>query len=170
MIPVGQRISAAGAGDTPGDCVKCCVASVLELAYEDVPHFVAREVRIPQLGSEPYAADWFTGLNYWLRSSGWSLRAEMRKYLKHPLIKITDEFDLYDPHDHPRHVVPGMGYWIASVLSENFERSTHAVVMLAGDVVHDPSPHPRRTPYQFVGEIYFVATDPALCRPGAGRR
>jgi hypothetical protein len=167
VIPVVQRIHASGGveGKLPGDCVKCCVASILELDYEGVPHFVARQVLIPQLGAQPYAADWYTGLNYWLRTSGWALRAEHRRYFKSPLpLEYSSEFDLYDPLERPRVTSPHMGYWIATVVSENFARSTHAVVMLDGDVVHDPSMHPRRTPYQFVGEMHFIATDPARCR------
>jgi len=167
MIPVVQRISAAGAasGQPPGDCVKCCVASVLELAYEDVPHFVAREVLIPQLGAEPYAADWYTGLNYWLRTAGWALQARHTSYYKDPLPReYSDTFEIYEPHNSPR-AGKHDGYWIASVISENFERATHAIVMLGRDVVHDPSMLPRRTPYRFVGEMHFVATAPERCRP-----
>lgn len=170
MIPVAQRIVASGgaAGVLPGDCVKCCVASLLELPYEDVPHFVAHEVMIPQPGGEPYASDWFTGLNYWLRTTGWALRAVHTSYHKNPLPReAASTFDWYEPYERPRLTSPHMGYWIASVISENFERSTHAVVMLDGDVVHDPSTKPRRTPYQFVSETHFVATNPALCRTSA---
>ena len=57
------------------------------------------------------------------------------------------------------------GYWIASVISENFEDSTHAIVMLDRDVAFDPSTKPRRTPYQFIGWGTFVATDAARCKP-----
>ena len=70
MIPVAQRIHAAGGdGVIPGDCVKCCVASILELPYEDVPHFVAREVR----NAEGSPLEWETGLNHWLRERGYPL-------------------------------------------------------------------------------------------------
>lgn len=170
MIPVVQRICASGgaSGQPPGDCVKCCVASVLELAYEVVPHFVACEVLIPRLGSEPYAADWYTGLNYWLRTNGWALQARHTSYYKNPIPReYSAELELYEQLERPklgRHA----GYWIASVVSENFEGSTHAVVMLDGEVAFDPSMLPRRTPYRFVGEMSFVATNPARChRVGA---
>lgn len=56
------------------------------------------------------------------------------------------------------------GYWIASVISENFEDSTHAIVMLNDQVAFDPSTSPRRTPYEFIGGECFVATDPARWR------
>lgn len=165
MIPVEQRICSAGGDGVPGDCVKCCVASILELSYEEVPHFVAREVMIPQLGGEPYAADWYSGLNYWLRSSGWPLRISQTTYYKNPVPRDSKEsFDWYDPRERPRAMSTDMGYWIASVISENFERSTHAIVMLDGEVAFDPSSRPRQTPYQYVGEMHFIATNPALCQ------
>lgn len=171
MIPVLQRIVSPGTGRTddthiPGDCVKCCVASILELPYEDVPHFVAHEVMAPDAAGVPQRTDWFTGLNHWLRTAGWALRTIKTTYFKHPLPSgpVESEFDWYDPYDAPRSWSPGQGYWIASVISENFERRTHAVVMLDGSVAFDPSPRPRRTPYQFVGETHFVATRPELCR------
>lgn len=170
MIPVLQRIVSPGTGladDThiPGDCVKCCVASVLELPYDDVPHFVAHEVLVPDAAGALQRVDWLTGLNHWLCTSGWALRATQTTYYKSPLPRrVESEFDLYDPYDSPRSWSAGQGYWIASVISENFERRTHAVVMLDGAVAFDPSPRPRRTPYQFVGETHFVATRPELCR------
>lgn len=173
MIPVIQRISASGGdGKLPGDCVKCCVASVLELPYEAVPHFVAGEWLVApravngMVAGPPERVDWFTALNDWLRSAGWALHATNTSYYKNPLPHgpFKDTFDWYDPYDAPRSWSPGQGSWIATVISENFERSTHAVVMLDGAVVHDPSTKPRRTPYKFVGETHFVATNPAMCR------
>lgn len=172
MIPVVQRIAASGGvnGRPPGDCVKCCVASILEMAYEDVPHFVAGEWLVTVAGS-PERVCWISALDNWLCVTGWALRVSRTNYHR-PWPQdgsIASEFDLYDPLDRPRIVTPGMGYWIATVISENFERGTHAVVMLDGDVVHDPAIQQRRTPYQFVGEMHFIATDPARCRQVAGR-
>ncbi len=176
MIPVVQRICASGAaeGRPPGDCVKCCVASILELSYEDVPHFVAGEWLVApravngMVAGPPERVDWFTALNDWLRAAGWALRATRVEYHKEPLPRgpVESIFDWYEAYDAPRIWSPGQGWWIASVISENFARSTHAVVMLDGAVAHDPSMLPRRTPYQFVGETIFVATDPARCRIG----
>jgi hypothetical protein len=55
--PVKQTIF-AGPG-VRGDCFRACVASVLELAIEDVPHFVAMN-------------DWWGELQKWLSPSGMS--------------------------------------------------------------------------------------------------
>ena len=68
------------------------------------------------------------------------------------------------PERYPR------GWWIASVDSERFEGTTHAVVMAGQDVegdrplsqvAHDPSPYPRTRPYRFCGRYWFEALAPA---------
>ncbi|MBL8578095.1 MAG: hypothetical protein JNK47_12780 [Mesorhizobium sp.] len=41
MTPVDQQYLAGNAEGIPGDCVRACVASILDLALADVPHFVA---------------------------------------------------------------------------------------------------------------------------------
>jgi hypothetical protein len=180
VIPVPQRISAPGTpGDprVPGDCVKCCVASILELPYEAVPHFVAGEWLVApraangKIAGPPERVDWLSALNDWLRETGRALCATQTLYYKHPLPRgpVDSVLDWYESYDAPRSWSPGQGWWMASVISENFERSTHAIVMRDGDVAFDPSPKPRRTPYRFVGETHFIATEPALCRPAADR-
>ena len=40
MIPVDQRII----DKDVGDCWKCCIASVMDLPYDEVPHFVKAQV------------------------------------------------------------------------------------------------------------------------------
>lgn len=144
MIPVMQEVVGDGKEGRPiGDCLRACVASIFELPIEDVPHFAA-------------APSWFGAMHEWLRPMG--LVVETKEYGG----KSLDAPELYYS-----------GWWIASVESENFEGCTHAVVMRGlynskpddarwCDVAHDPSPHPRRTPYRFRGARYFVAFDPAL--------
>lgn len=146
MIPVVQSIVGNGKGGRPhGDCFRACVASIFELPLDAVPHFGATD---PPSG-------WFTAVQEWLR----------------PMGLVLDQRSHKEPSDSPKFWPPG--WWIASVESENFPGSTHAVVMhgyydqpLGEDwhirVAHDPSPHPRRTPYVFRGAYWFVARDPAL--------
>lgn len=174
MKPVTQLISNDGRdGKLPGDCVRACYASILERDIETVPHFVAGEVK----SDDGKPMDWHSGVNVWLKREGYLFQIQHRSYFKHTDIirAIRKERDhagiddrdgrdclwMYDPseeaHYHP-------GYWIASVISENFKGGTHAIVMSGAGVVHDPSPHPRRTPYMFVGETTFIVDDPALCR------
>jgi hypothetical protein len=143
VIPVAQLVVGDGKDGRPlGDCVRACVASIMEMRAEDVPHFVADA-----------PTSWFRDLKRWLSRFG-----------------LTLEWSRHDPTDVPPFWPSG--WWIASVQSENFNGETHAVVMRgydnghAGDdwmsVAHDPSPHPRRTPYVFVGRYSFVALDPAV--------
>lgn len=147
MIPVVQSIVAAGdvPDRVPGDCVRACVASIFELRLEQVPHFVASP------------RGWYPAIQDWLRPMGlWLCHDDYNEPSTRPVPK---------GHRYPA------GWWWASVNSENFPGSTHAVVMrglyLPGredpDIVaHDPSPHPRRTPYLFHGARWFTALDPAV--------
>ena len=175
MIPVVQRIIASGGdGVLAGDCVKCCVASILELPYEIVPHFVAREVR----DVDGKSLEWERGLNYWLRERGYPLYFKTWRHHKTAAEVLAERERLglqpgesmpanlmYRASEHPDQCE---GYWIASVISENFENSTHAIVMLDGNVAFDPSTKPRHTPYAFIGWGVFVATNPPLFRIRAG--
>lgn len=178
MIPVVQRIVASGYDDTlPGDCVKACVASILELPYDAVPHFVAGEV----LGDDGKTRlDWLGGMRKWFERARYGCVPIHRSYFKHVecqqawyreraaagIIDTTgrDCLWLFDATDQtPYHE----GYWIASVISENFAGGTHAIVMNGNTVAHDPSPYPRREPYRYVGELRFIATNPAISRSAA---
>lgn len=176
MIGIPQRICASGTPanptDTPGDCFKCCVASILELPYEDVPHFVNREVTTTDLDGTVHALDWLTGVNLWLQRRGYPL------HLKHSTnnlngseIRALRAERGLQPGEHLRHADSyhqrsypdwNVGWWIASVLSENFEDGLHAIVMHDDEVAFDPSPFPRRTPYVFIGGKIFVCTRPAM--------
>lgn len=141
MIPVPQLIFGDGKEGRPkGDCFRACVASIFELAPEDVPHFTERESR------------WFSDFIEWLRPMG-----------------LTAEHVRGEPTDRPKscpagwwiasvrsenfegetHAVVMRGY-MTPFSGENWT-----------EVAHDPSPKPRRTPYVFVGGIRFAALDPA---------
>jgi hypothetical protein len=183
MKPVPQRIVASGYdGGLPGDCVKCCVASILELPYEDVPHFVAGEVINPNLCEDgtphpdgPFKMDWYGGLRLWMKERGYTVMPVHRTYFKDVDCQMAwrkerdaagidnssrDCLWMYDARDQaPYH----KGFWIASVISENFAGSTHAIVMQGNTVAFDPSTKSRRTPYQYVGEMTFVAQDASKC-------
>lgn len=172
MILVPQRIAAAGGdGVLPGDCVKCCIASILELTYEEVPHFVAREV-LDETGKQ---LQWFEGINHWLRTRGYplGLKRWSNNRTAAEIFALREERGLQPGESMPATLMyrtskypdRNDGYWIASVISENFEDSTHAIVMLDGEVAFDPSLAPRRTPYEFIGGEVFVALDASKCAP-----
>ena len=172
MIPVHQRINASGGdGVIPGDCVKCCVGSILELPYEDVPHFVAGEV----LSDNGHPLEWQAGVNHWLAARGYPLWLQVWRHTKSGAEIFAERerlglrpgqsmpaVGMYSASEHPDRI---NGYWIATVISENFEDSTHAIVMLDRQVAFDPSTKPRRTPYAFIGWGVFVATNPSLLTP-----
>lgn len=165
MIPVRQRIVDA----QRGDCLKACVASVLELPYEDVPHFAVGEWKLnPMTGEKPKDVGWSSALNDWLLRGGWPLRVVALYYHRRdlpslPKGKTRAYLDHFELSDYPRHSQPG--YWIASVVSANIPGVTHAVVMLDHQVAFDPSPRQRRVPYAFLASYLFVATDIARVKP-----
>ena len=194
MIPVPQRIVARGAAPVPGDCFKCCVASLLELPYEAVPHFVAHEWLVQPLhfddctpskcaeycfvaaGEKPYRGDQHSALRNWLQVTGWPIGVSAKAYLRDmaELGRLYPDADDWTkglnsfapvPSPHANHA--RSPWWIASVVSDIFEGAAHAIVMRYDQVVFDPSPHPRKTPYAFIGEMWFTVADPARCRPVA---
>ena len=58
MIPVYQTAFGGPDSPTPGDCFRACVASILELPINEVPHFCATE-------------EWIPPLQAWFRERGW---------------------------------------------------------------------------------------------------
>lgn len=144
MVPVSQSIVGDGKDGRPfGDCLRACFASIFELSIDEVPHFADE------------GKNWLVEAERWLKPMG--LCVAFRRFRD-------------GPHSSPPWWPSG--WWIASVESENFEGATHAVVMRGcwnddrvddwTAVAHDPSPHPRRTPYRFLGAHYFEALDPAV--------
>jgi hypothetical protein len=159
MKPVPQRIIGALQDDQRGDCYKCCVASILELPYEDVPHFA--------MGEPNPLYSMFSNVNLWLRENGIPLSVDGRYYLaKHVQWTADDIHSQYDYAPQPRNLHPG--YWIAVVKSRVYSQSQHAIVMKDGEVAFDPSPSrddPR--PYEFCGEDVFVPDFAAIVRSAA---
>ncbi|MDI1288901.1 MAG: hypothetical protein PSX37_02990 [bacterium] len=64
MIPIDQtKFAAITESDDPnviGNCLQTCVASLLELPLEDVPHFAAQ-------------SDWYDAMCYWLADQGFAV-------------------------------------------------------------------------------------------------
>ena len=152
MIPVHQRIHGNGKnGEALGDCLKCCVASILELPYEDVPHFAAGEWKVSE------SSTWLENLNDWLLEKGWSLRASANFYYKHwPRL---DEFAL---ETKPRNWHDG--FWIGAVLAARGAGNYHAVVMYGDSVMHEPGLEQPRPVYEYLGEILLLPLDPSQAR------
>lgn len=164
MIPVEQREMWSAEGNR-GDCMKCCFASVLELEYDDVPHFAAME-------------DWYGESRRWLADRGWTLHG----------FSIAGRDETL-PILKPRITVDG--YWLAGVVSRRVQNpcggcnpedpgfmvdgllcsycrgwgkrlGSHMVVMKGAELVWDP--HPRRDLGHagFMSGSFFRPIDPAV--------
>jgi len=107
MIPVFQSIHDKG----KGDCLRACVASLLELEIEQVPHFIRYE-------------NWHAAFCYFLAGFGIQFNGTGRLH-KGRLPELEDTVT---------------GLLIATVPSLNFDDTNHVVLMdVEGYVVHDPS-------------------------------
>lgn len=132
MIPVEQRELTDIERDIVGDCWKACIASILEVPLEAVPHFFQRE----QDGETQ--SGWNETLHflrdYKLTLTTFGLWGNDAPYLKFGNAEIRYHFS-------------APGHWIASVRSprvivKSGMYGSHAVVMRASEIVWDP--HPQR--------------------------
>jgi hypothetical protein len=130
MIPVEQR-QLYVPGESTGDCWKCCIASILELPYEDVPHFVEQEER------GEVASYWNETLAF-LRPRGFTFARFGLWGDERPFLLWGSQMIRYAFH--------APGHWIASVESPRKtpegEHISHVVVMNGDKIVFDP--HPQR--------------------------
>jgi hypothetical protein len=138
VIPVEQR-QLFVPDESTGDCWKCCIASVLELPYEDVPHFAEME----EAGT--VQSYWNTTQEF-LRPRGFLLAhfglwGDERPYLTWGGQKPAVAPDGRDIH----YAFSVPGHWIAGVVSprtdENGENIGHVVVMNGSEITWDPHPH-----------------------------
>lgn len=122
MIPV-EQIHTDPAEEVPaGDCIRCCIASILELPRIDVPHFV--QTYPDSDGSSP---GWWNYMQEWLGSRGLvAATFELRGARKPVLLGSRLPF------------APA-GYWIGVVRSA-LTGGLHAVVMRGGELVWNPNP------------------------------
>jgi len=131
MKPVEMR----NINGRPGDCLNACVASILDLPYEQVPFF------------NLYGDGWHYTYVSFMRSHGWGLWEFAIWGCDVPLWQFGTRqtgYKLYVP-----------GYWLASVLSpriidEHGKSGLHAVVMKGNSVAWDP--HPQRD----MGHLGFI--------------
>lgn len=115
MIPVKQTIVHDIANGVYGNCFSACLASLLELHIDQVPHFTAH---IPKGQRE-----WTDLVNAWLR----------RRDLAYFEVEAS-RFDLWVP------VLEGIGYYVLTGPSPRGPDWDHAVVARGGRIVHDPHP------------------------------
>lgn len=138
-----DRVPQRHVSPVDGDCMAACIASLLRVPIGDVPTFHAQ----PD-GTYP-GYNWLSGRRLWFR------------YL-YPqpdgTIRMEDGLTL-ESNGVPCPVLPG--YAMASVPSELYPGSTHAIVVLDGVCAWDPSPHAadRKTPYAIRHYYQLVRTD-----------
>lgn len=117
MIPVEQRLQFDEGTGERGDCLKCCMASLLELDYDDVPHFASM--------GEMWWIEWTN----WLAGRGWMLY--------NAWFSVADD-------DPTRLTGYTQGYWLASVTSRRTRKDgssiSHMILMHDGEVAWDPHP------------------------------
>ena len=117
MKPVEMTIKHDPAQGKTGDCFRCCIASLLELRAEDVPHFM-----------DPYDATdgkWYVDLIAWLAKRGLS-------YLE---FNVPAEI-----HGNWFSGIAQGGFDCYHLLSGISPRARHTVVARNGVMVHDPAP------------------------------
>jgi len=115
MKHVGQTII----NKDSGDCNRACIASLLELPIEAVPHFSC------------FGSRWMNVLKSFLLS------------LEYDYDGTGYPIGPDRPYGHVLSESPNIdGFVMASVPSRTFENISHAVVMdLNGVIVHDPNPN-----------------------------
>lgn len=115
MIPVDMIVKHDPTNGVYGDCFRCCVASILELPAECVPHFMEK--------GEASGPTWYSDLNRWLF-----------KYIGGYYLEIQSETENW---------LDWQAYTEANftpyyILSGRSIRDNHSVVAHAGKIVHDP--------------------------------
>lgn len=122
MTPVDMLIKHDPEKGAIGDCFRCCIASLLDMRAEYVPHFMKKD-----WGKEEKDLTWFKELQYWLSTRGLAyldLIVQKEFCGTNWFEKIgAGGFDAY-------HIISGVsprGY-------------RHAVVGRNGIIVHDPHP------------------------------
>jgi len=109
MIPIDQTILSSDF-TTIGNCFQACIASILELPLESVPHFCAAE-------------NWFGPFAAWLRQYG----------LEPVMIAAKNEVgNIF--YGNAYHIVSGIPPRTLPV------GQLHSCVMYQGRLVHDPHP------------------------------
>lgn len=127
MIPVDQTEFGAR-----GDCFRACVASILELASADVPHFC-----------EPGVTSWWHFFLDWATNRGYVVETGGPFHGEH---WYTYEGSRFEWSAYPWDERPPVGYSILTGTSPRHvvTNGQHAVVALDGVMVHDPRVGDRR--------------------------
>lgn len=131
MIPVNQTIFYDPNPDSiGGNCFQACVASIFELPLDEVPHFCSSQTD----------DSWFLQFDSWCE----------RNYNLQPIL-------LKAPFT-PNGTFFGEGYGLRCGHSPR--GCLHSVVILDGNIVHDPYPESTGL-VDHIDDIFFVVRNPA---------
>lgn len=115
MTPVNCRVKHDPDNNQYGDCIRACVATVMDLDAEDVPHFVHDD------------PDWETAvgrMNRWLGMYGLTAF-----FVGYPPDPIEDVFkSMQDVNSETTYLLFG-----------RTNHGDHVVVCKGGEIIHDPS-------------------------------
>lgn len=180
MIPVEQRQLSQhdSSGDVvvSGDCMRACVASLFELSYEDVPHFVEHENwwqiwndwladRNLRLGSAFFSVedDDRTKLNGWPGDVWWLAGVtspRIRQRCTHCKGTALTNLTYDDAGNSIEHTDPVTCPYCEGGLVSGL----HQVVMFGREIAWDPHPQRDLGHLGFVNGWEFRIIDPALAR------
>lgn len=146
MIPVFQRIIDVG----KGDCFKCCLASIFEQEYDNIPNFI----EFKKSYMDETASQWLSTFGYKI------LRLDLR-----------DQNSIYQIE----WMLASGIYCILSVDSQKYPGGAHAVVgqfirnknEYSLEVVHDPNPDNMKykdfdKDFKIHSIRFFISTHPKL--------
>ncbi len=129
MIKIEQNIIHNPDKGDIGNCLQPCIASILELPIEDVPHFAERR-----------QSDWFDRMNDWLRDRGyWVLHINgwsddftpygysiacgtSRRGIRHSCVALDGKL-IHDPHPDQTGLAELDSYYL---LVATFEKASKA--------------------------------------------
>lgn len=158
MKPVDQLYTPTNMDEHPvGDCWRCCIASILELPAEKVPHFTELDDDTPERNwwsqSRKFVQEFKPGLDMYFQDTD-----------RYPETMLSEDegVNLFeDPGAFG--LTPGKMYWVAMwvILTGKSPRGDwlHSVVwdMSLGKMVHDP--HPSRDGILDLRSIAVMAID-----------
>jgi hypothetical protein len=129
MKPVDQRIIDPG----HGDCMRACLASLLELPYEEVPHL--REIQ--NKGEQ----SWFEVMFGFLRKHGYDFAGTFSKSFKNSSGEWEGRpIEAYDWEDLRSRSSGVMGFYMAGGPSPRLNCSHAIIIDARGNLIHDPHP------------------------------
>jgi hypothetical protein len=118
MTPVDMTVKHKPEEGTYGDCFRCCIASILDLPAEEVPHFCGYD-----FDQDP--ARWYRDLTAWLAPRGLSY------------FGLEVNPDQFGPQWFSG--IEASGFSCFHIMSGETERGTrHSVVGRNGELAHDP--------------------------------